>query len=273
MILEQTSPSNRVEPIRAQRDLTFALILPLLVVLVEDGVESTVPRLGLLALAFVVSQAWRAAFAGGRVWLRPVAAQFNFALLFALMLPAPVGWGSALLATSFGWVFGREIFGGKSILSPTLVALAFAIFSFPQGGFEAHAVFSDEPNLALALACLPGAAWLVWRRFLSWQTLAGALIGVAAASLLANAPGTPSWWTHVLIGGFPLGVLFLAAAPESAPRAPAARWLHGAVVGAMIVVIRLFNPVQPDGVVFAALIGALFAPLLDRALSWRKRDE
>jgi Na+-transporting NADH:ubiquinone oxidoreductase subunit B len=280
MILERASPGNRIEPIPGQRELALALILPLLVRVAEDGIESAAPRLGLLALAFAVSQAWRAAFAGGKVWLRPAAGQFSFALLFALMLPAPVGWGSAILARgsailaiSFGWVFGREIFGGKSILSPTLVALAFAVFSFPQGGFEAHAVFSDEPDLALALACLPGAAWLTWRRFLSWQTLAGALIGVAAASLFAAVPGAPSWWTHVVLGGFPVGVLFLAAAPESAPRIPAARWLHGAVVGAMVVVIRLFNPVQPDGVVFAALIGALFAPLLDRALGWRKRDE
>ena len=49
--------------------------------------------------------------------------------------------------------------------------------------------------------------------------------------------------------------------------------LHGAIVGTMIVVIRLFNPLQPDGVIFAALIGALFAPLLDRALGWSKQDE
>jgi Na+-transporting NADH:ubiquinone oxidoreductase subunit B len=70
-----------------------------------------------------------------------------------------------------------------------------------------------------------------------------------------------------------LGVVFLAAAPESAPRILSARWLHGALVGALIVVIRLFDPAQPDGVVFAVFIGALFAPLMDRGLNWRSHRE
>jgi Na+-transporting NADH:ubiquinone oxidoreductase subunit B len=185
------------------------------------------------------------------------------------MLPAPVGWGGTLLATSFGWVFAREIFGGRSILSPALVALVFAIFSFPQAGYEARSILTAQTNTTLALACLPGAAWLMWRRYLFWQTIAAALIGTAAALMLVSVSGAPSWWEHFILGGFVLGIVFLAASPESAPRFAAARWLHGALVGALIVIIRLFDPAQPDGVVFAVFIGALFAPLMDRGLSWR----
>ncbi len=256
-----------------QRDLAFALIPPLLLRVSEDGVESAPARLGLLVLAFVVSQIWRAVFAGGRLWLRPEAAQFSFALLFAVMLPAPVGWGGALLVTSFGWVFAREIFGGKALLSPALVALAFAIFSFPQAGYEARAILSAPADPWLALACLPGAAWLLWRRRLAWQIVAGALIGAAAASLLAGGVTAPAWWAHFVVGGFAPGILFLAAAPESAPDSQTARWLHGAGVGALIVVIRLLDPAQPDGVMLAALLGALFAPLLERAATWRTQRD
>lgn len=256
---------------RGDRDLSIALLPPLLVMAAEDGVELAPARLGLLALAFLVTHAWRAVFAGGRLWLAPDAGQFSFALLFAVMLPLPVGWGMALLATSFGWVFGREVFGGKPLLSPALLALAFAIFSFPQAGFEEQAIFSAPTDLLLALACLPGASWLLWRGYLSWQTMAGALLGAAATSLLFTVPGAVPWWEHSLLGGFSVGVVFLAAAPESAPQIQSARWLHGAIVGGLIVVIRLLNPVQPDGVVFAVLIGALFAPLLDRASSWRRQ--
>ncbi len=255
------------------RDLSLALIPPLLVRLADDGGETAMARLGLLALAFVVAHAWRAAFAGGRLWLVPDVSQFSFALLFTVMLPAPVGWGGTLLATSFGWVFAREIFGGKSILSPALVALVFAIFSFPQAGYEARSILTTQINPTLALACLPGAAWLLWRRFLLWQTITAVLIGAAAALMLVTVPGSPSWWEHFILGGFVLGVVFLAAAPESAPRILSARWLHGALVGALIVVIRLFDPAQPDGVVFAVFIGALFAPLMDRGLNWRSHRE
>ena len=60
-------------------------------------------------------------------------------------------------------------------------------------------------------------------------------------------------------------------APESAVAGPRVHWMHGILVGSMIIVIRVANPAQPDGVVFAALLGALFAPLIDRALAWRPR--
>ena len=251
------------------RDLSLALLPPLLVRLIDDGVDSALTRLGMLALAFVVAHAWRAVFTGGQLGLKPDAAQYAFALLFAVMLPAPVGWGGAVLAMSFGWVFAREVFGGEAILPPALVALAFAIFSFPQAGFEARLVWAQAPDWWLALACAPGAAWLTWRRFLSWQTLAGAFIGASVASLLANAAAAPTWWEHFGIGSFVIGIAFFAASPEGAPRYAPARWLHGAAIGMLVVTIRLFDPAQPDGVVFAALLGALFAPLLDRATSWR----
>ncbi len=260
-------------PDTTNRDLTFALIPPLLLRIGDDGLESAPARLGLLVLAFAVSQVWRAVFAGGRLWLRPEAAQFSFALLFAVMLPAPVGWGGALLVTSFGWVFGREIFGGKALLSPALVALAFAVFSFPQGGFETREILSAPADPVLALACLPGAAWLLWRRRLAWQIVAGAGAGAAAASLLVGGAAAPVWWAHFVVGSFAPGILFLAAAAESAPAAQSARWLQGIGVGALIVTIRLLDPAQPDGVVLAALLGALFAPLLERATTWRSQRE
>jgi len=74
-----------------------------------------------------------------------------------------------------------------------------------------------------------------------------------------------------MVGTLSVGILFIAAAPNVAPRTHAAQWVFGALVGTLIVIIRLANPDQPDGVVFAILLASLFAPLLDRALSWRGR--
>lgn len=250
------------------RDLSFALLPPLLLRLAEDGVESAPARLILLLVVFAVAHIWRAVFAGGRLWFKPDPAQYSFALLFVVMLPTPVGLGGAVLAASFGWIFAREVFGGEAILSPALVALAFAIFSFPQAGYEVQSILTAEPNWLLVLACLPGATWLVWRGFLSWQTVAGTLLGAAFAGLLGAVPGMLAWWENFVVGGFAVGAVFLAAIPESESQNIFARWLHGVIIGALIVAIRHYNPVQPDGVIFAALIGALFAPLLDRTLSW-----
>lgn len=254
---------------RNRDDLLWVLALapPMALRLYGEGTEAALQRLLLLILSLGIAYGWAALFA--RRAGRPLGPGLPaFATTFVLLLPGPVAWSSAVLAISFGAVFGREIFGGRSILPPALIALAFAIFSFPEAGFEARGTLSLSPDLLFATSCLPGAAVLVLRGSLAWQVAAGVLVGAVAAGLLMS---DPPWWNHLFLGGFAPGVLFLAAAPEGAVTGKSARWMHGILVGAMIVVIRLANPDQPDGVVFAALLGALFAPLLDRALAWRPR--
>lgn len=253
-----------------QSDFSIVLVLvpPLLVRFSEDDSNVALARLSLLALSFAVAWGWSAVFAK-RLGQHPEASQAQFALLFALMLPAPAGWGGALLATSFGWVIGHEIFGGKPLLPPALVALAFAIFSFPEGGYETLDILSVPPSPLLALSCLPGAGWLFWKGLLPWRIVAGATAGAILAVLLMAEPSSRPWWEHFILGTFGIGILFMAAAPEVAPHLQNARWLYGAMVGGLIIIIRFANPDHPDGVVLAVLIGSLFAPLLDRALAWR----
>lgn len=248
-------------------DLLWVLALapPLIARLYGDGMEAALQRLLLLALAFGIAYAWAALFAR-RVGRPTEPGLPAFAVIFVVMLPGPVAWGGAVLALSFGAVFGREIFGGRAILPPALVGLAFAVFSFPEGGFEARGALAQPPDLLFTMACLPGVALLMVKARLAWQVAAAAVIGAMAAAFLM---GDPTWWEHPAIGAFAAGVLFLAAAPDGVTAGRGARWLHGLLVGALIVVIRLGNPDQPDGVVFGLLLGGLFAPLLDRALSWR----
>lgn len=255
----------------ARRDGLFrlmALVPPLLVRLAEEGSTGASARLALMALAFATAWAWSAVFAR-KLTLAPQIHQLSFAMMFTLMLPASVGMGGAFLAISFGWVVGDAIFGGKPILPPALVALAFAIFSFPGGGYEALELLSARPSLMLAISCLPGAAWLLWKGLLPWRIVAGAAAGTAAIALLMATPSSPLWWEHFILGTFSIGILFLATSPESGPRLQGARWLYGGIVGGMIIVIRIASPDHPDGVVLAVLVGSLLAPLLDRAVNWR----
>lgn len=259
----------------ARRDDLFrllALVPPLLVRLAEEGSTGASARLALMALAFATAWAWSALFAR-KLTLAPQIRQLSFAMMFTLMLPASVGPGSALLAISFGWVVGDAIFGGKPILPPALVALSFAIFSFPGGGYETLEILSAPPSFLLAASCLPGAAWLLWKGLMPWRIVAGAAAGTVAVALLMATPSSPPWWEHFILGTFSIGVLFLTASPESAPRLQGARWLYGAMAGGLIVIIRLANPDQPDGVVLAVLVSSLFAPLLDRAFGWRTSHE
>lgn len=195
---------------------TLALVCPLLVRFSGEETNLALARLTLLAVIFAVVWGWSAAFAR-RLRYRPEGSQALFAVLFVVMLPAPVGLGGAIVATSFGWVVGYVIFGGKPILPPAVVALAFAIFSFPESGYEVQDVLSTSPNLLLALSCLPGLGLLLWKRIFPWRTLIGVAVGVGVALYFLAVPTSLPWWNHVILGSFAIGVLFVATEPEAVP--------------------------------------------------------
>ena len=52
--------------------------------------------------------------------------------------------------------------------------------------------------------------------------------------------------------------------PSPAPDTDAARWVYGFLIGALTVVIRVFNPAFPEGVMLAILFMNVFAPLMDQ---------
>jgi Na+-transporting NADH:ubiquinone oxidoreductase subunit B len=120
------------------------------------------------------------------------------------------------------------------------------------------------------LACLVGAGVLLWWRVASARIMAGVLFGMIAMVLLLNQFGEPanafvglSWHWHLTLGSFAFGAVFLATDPVSAAMTNTGRWIYGLFIGFMIVLIRVANPAHPDGVMFAILLGNIFAPLID----------
>jgi Na+-transporting NADH:ubiquinone oxidoreductase subunit B len=120
------------------------------------------------------------------------------------------------------------------------------------------------------LACLAGAGLLLWWRVASTRIMAGVLFGMIAVTLLfnhvdepINAFATLSWHWHLTLGSFAFGAVFLATDPASAAMTNTGRWVYGLFIGATIVLIRVANPTHPDGVMFAILLGNIFAPLID----------
>lgn len=105
-------------------------------------------------MALAVAAARAGVFA--RAARRPVGSGLPaYAMGFVPMLPGPVGWGSAVLALGCGAVFGRATFGGRVVLPPALVGLAYAIDSFPTGGFEPLRVpvLKGSPRAACRRRC------------------------------------------------------------------------------------------------------------------------
>lgn len=70
-------------------------------------------------------------------------------------------------------------------------------------------------------------------------------------------------YRHLCIGGLAFGLVFMATDPVSSPAMKLAKWLYGAFIGFLTILIRLINPAYPEGVMLAILLGNVFAPLFD----------
>jgi len=120
------------------------------------------------------------------------------------------------------------------------------------------------------LACLIGAAILLLAGVGSWRIMVSMLAGTVALaavfSAVKGAPNpmfemTPGW--HLLLGGFAFGLVFMATDPVSAAMTRGGQYIYGALIGVLVVVVRVLNIGFPEGTMLAILFGNAFAPLID----------
>ncbi|MFR9718988.1 NADH:ubiquinone reductase (Na(+)-transporting) subunit B [Aeromonas diversa] len=120
------------------------------------------------------------------------------------------------------------------------------------------------------LMILLGGSMIVYMRIASWRIIAGVMIGMIATSLLFNVVGSDTnamfsmpWHWHLVLGGFAFGMMFMATDPVSASFTNTGKWWYGALIGVMVVLVRVVNPAFPEGMMLAILFANLFAPLFD----------
>ena len=68
---------------------------------------------------------------------------------------------------------------------------------------------------------------------------------------------------HLIIGGFAFGAVFMATDPVTATQTNKGKIIYGFLVGFFAIVIRVFNPAYPEGMMLAILFMNVFAPLID----------
>ncbi|NRA19939.1 MAG: NADH:ubiquinone reductase (Na(+)-transporting) subunit B [Oceanospirillaceae bacterium] len=120
------------------------------------------------------------------------------------------------------------------------------------------------------LAILIGGGALVVMKLAAWRIVAGVVAGMVVMSVIFNMIGSetnpmfsmPFYW-HFVLGGFAFGLFFMATDPISASMTDVGKWYFGALIGVMVVLIRVVNPAFPEGMMLAILFGNLFAPLID----------
>ena len=119
--------------------------------------------------------------------------------------------------------------------------------------------------IILVMGCI-----LMISKIASWRIVSGVLFGMIAMSLLLNIIGSKTnpmfampWYWHLVLGGFAFGMVYMATDPVSAAMTNTGKYLFGALIGVMTVLVRVVNPAFPEGMMLAILFGNLCAPLID----------
>lgn len=115
---------------------------------------------------------------------------------------------------------------------------------------------------------LVGAAILIITGVGSWRIMLGGVIGAAFMAFLFNLWGANGlmsfpWHEHLLVGGLAFGLVFMATDPVSAAQTFKGKWIYGILIGIFCIMIRVFNPAYPEGVMLAILLMNVFAPTID----------
>lgn len=220
-------------------------------------------------------------------------------LILGLSFPPNTPWHIVFTASLVAIGLGKMAYGGlgQNIFNPAMVGRAFAIVAFPSAlGARAYLPATDGVTMATplsafkaegfvaplaplfagvgesaygtssALASLIGGLYICIRRSASWEIPAGMIGAAALGAGLIQALGISGGWTvlHELSGGaLVFGAFFIATDPVTSPLTPRGKFIFGAGIGVLVIVIRKLTG-YPEGVMFAVLIMNAFTPLINR---------
>jgi Na+-transporting NADH:ubiquinone oxidoreductase subunit B len=120
-----------------------------------------------------------------------------------------------------------------------------------------------------ALAILIGAAMLLLTGIASWKIMLSTFAGGLLTGLLLNLLAPEGSYmalpavNHLVMGGFAFGAVFMATDPVTGSQTERGKWIYGFLIGVMAILIRVFNPGYPEGMMLAILLLNTFAPFID----------
>ncbi|WP_338409963.1 NADH:ubiquinone reductase (Na(+)-transporting) subunit B [uncultured Flavobacterium sp.] len=127
-------------------------------------------------------------------------------------------------------------------------------------------------------AILLGAAFLIFSGIGSARIMISSVVGALVMGLIFNGlvdsdiilEGTKFYglmsfpfWQHLFVGGIAFGIVFMATDPVSASQTAKGKIIYGFFIGFFSILIRVFNPAYPEGVMMAILLMNVFAPTID----------
>jgi Na+-transporting NADH:ubiquinone oxidoreductase subunit B len=197
-------------------------------------------------------------------------------------------------------VFGGT---GMNIVNPALLARAFLFFAYPGDisgdkvwiadkadtfsgatplGDALVGKFENLPSVydmfmgfipgsngeTSTLFILIGAVILLATGIGNWRIMFTVFAGGYIMGLLFNLWGANDYmnlpaYYHLVMGGFAFGAVFMATDPVTATQTKKGMYIYGFLIGMVAILIRVFNPAYPEGMMLAILLLNVFAPLID----------
>jgi electron transport complex protein RnfD len=216
-------------------------------------------------------------------------------LLLAFNMPASVPLWIPVVGSAFTIIIVKQFFGGvgQNIMNPALAGRAFLLASWPvqmtnwtvDGVSAATALgILKEGNGALpslfnmfignvggtigetsALALLLGAAYLLFKKIISWHI---PVVYIGTVFVLTFVFGRTGFMSgnalyEILAGGLMLGAFFMATDYTTSPITRKGQVIFAVGCGLVTSVIRLYGG-YPEGVSYSILFMNLFVPLIDK---------
>nr|WP_259459546.1 RnfABCDGE type electron transport complex subunit D [Mesotoga sp. HF07.pep.5.2.highcov] len=108
------------------------------------------------------------------------------------------------------------------------------------------------------------AVYLIITKVASWKIIVSTLVSAFVMSGIVYIfdPSKMSPFHWIIGGSILFGAVFMATDPVSAPKKEKSKWIYGAMIGSLAVIIGSFS-LFGAGLMFAVLIANTFASLLD----------
>ncbi len=186
------------------------------------------------------------------------------------------------------WMSGDKVWvldAVKSDGGPDAISGETILGSLAQGNEIAYSVWDmffgfipgSVGETSTVLILLAG-LFLIFTKIASWRIMLSAVIGALVMGLIFNWVANTNlitetsnfyglmsteFWQHLLLGGLAFGIVYMATDPVTATQTTKGMWYYGFFIGFLSVMIRVFNPAYPEGVMLAILLMNVFAPTID----------
>ena len=204
-------------------------------------------------------------------------------LILALNMPPEIPLWIPALGAVFAIVIVKQMFGGlgQNFMNPALAGRCFLLISlakYMKTAMKAGTPATADVNLfqlfvghipgtigeVSAIALLFGAAYLLWRKVISFEIPVIYIASTALFVFIFGEHNVNYVLAQVLGGGLIFGAFFMATDYASTPLTKKGQMIYALIIGILTGLFRIFGT-GAEGVSYSIIIGNMLSPLIESA--------